>query len=118
MLMLVLVAELLIFWKNNQSSKRLERKDIVVVIAGANKLSDIAEENPHSTPGIIKDFHSLVSENVHRNIAFVTQLYQHHLAWNNSINKKVFKINHDPKKIKLLNISDYFGHPWPSSKPV
>lgn len=83
MLILVLVAQLPIFWKNNQSSKRLERKDIVGVIAGANKLSDIAEENPNSTPGIIKAFDSLMSDNVHRNIVFVTQLYQYQWAWNN-----------------------------------
>lgn len=91
--------------KASKMVSNLSKGDTVVIIAGANNISDTTVENPSSD--IIGTLWKFDQENHYTNVIFVTtvttptklqqtryKLHRHDLAWDSLINKAIYKVNY------------------------
>jgi sentrin-specific protease 8 len=88
----------------NDKIQNFTKDDTVVVIAGANDISERSPQNHTPTTSILESFQHFAATNKHTNIVYLTQFHRHDLPWDSMLNKKIYKLNYELKQLNTLNI--------------
>ncbi|KAG8263538.1 hypothetical protein J6590_030688 [Homalodisca vitripennis] len=69
------------------------KDDTVVIIAGANDLSDVTTKNKQPARVLVDEVKKFIMTHNHTNFVVVSMFHRHHDPWNSYINKEVRGIN-------------------------
>ncbi|KAG8328843.1 hypothetical protein J6590_100340, partial [Homalodisca vitripennis] len=69
------------------------KDDTVVIIAGANDLSDVTTKNKQPARVLVDEVNKFIMTHNHTNFVVVSMFHRHHDPWNSYINKEVRGIN-------------------------